>query len=558
MFKVEYRDGLARTSKLIVRGKEISLPNIAIVVNPNKLVVPPKELEREFGAQIIITNAYIIKKSKFKEEAVSKGLHDLLDFNGVIFTDSGAYQMFSQKVKDVNPKEIVEFQVEIDSDIITPLDSFVLPKDSKDVAEKKVLETINVVRESKSLIPEDRFYVTPVQGGKYSDLRKYCASHVHSYGDLIAIGGLAPLLMKYEFKDVVNTIIECKKSMPLNKPIHCFGAGHPMSFSLLVAAGCDLFDSAMYSLAAEQGRYLTPRGTLNLSELEEFPCSCPVCSSYTPRELLREEKKQRTYLLAKHNLYVTFSELKEIKEKIKKGRLLTMLHYRARAHPKLLGGFIELLREHGEWIEEIDPIYKDTEIFEAGEETRYRPEVIRARKWVKRVKTTDKIEVQVFGTIPQSLLNTYPFNKLTPKPKPLKINVKEIIDYCYGRNASKYFEQLNTIKTKGEIKILVNNVEAGKISLETGLFEPNIYGANLLKKSLPPPKARVIVEKVKPIIKTSEVLFCDSELRIGQLALIVDPQDNLLGIGKLLLSPFEIKTIENHEAVSLVELATIH
>lgn len=88
-------------------------------------------------------------------------------------------------------------------------------------------------------------------------------------------------------------------------------------FSLAVALGCDLFDSASYALYAKEGRYMTVRGTYHLDKLQYLPCSCPVCISHDAGELMKSEKREE--LLARHNLYVTFEEMREVKQAIKKG-----------------------------------------------------------------------------------------------------------------------------------------------------------------------------------------------------------------------------------------------
>jgi Queuine/archaeosine tRNA-ribosyltransferase len=46
--------------------------------------------------------------------------------------------------------------------------------------------------------------------------------------------------------DMIGTL----KSTVMSKPIHLFGAGHPLTIPLAVALGCDTFDSASYMLYA--------------------------------------------------------------------------------------------------------------------------------------------------------------------------------------------------------------------------------------------------------------------------------------------------------------------
>ena len=64
-----------------------------------------------FGFRALITNSYIIRNDpKIREEALSKGLHELLDFPGVIMTDSGTFQSHMYGEVDLMNKDIVEFQ----------------------------------------------------------------------------------------------------------------------------------------------------------------------------------------------------------------------------------------------------------------------------------------------------------------------------------------------------------------------------------------------------------------------------------------------------------------
>ncbi|MEJ2281343.1 MAG: tRNA-guanine transglycosylase, partial [Candidatus Bathyarchaeota archaeon] len=120
-FELVYRDLLARIGKLETKSGTLETPLLFPVINPGIQPISPKKLEEEFGCKAVITNAYIINKN-FKEIAIQKGLHDFLDFNGSIMTDSGAYQLLIYKDIDVTPQEIVSFQETIDTDIATMLD----------------------------------------------------------------------------------------------------------------------------------------------------------------------------------------------------------------------------------------------------------------------------------------------------------------------------------------------------------------------------------------------------------------------------------------------------
>ena len=93
MFEIVRRDGLARLGRFETRSGILETPALLPVVNPKISTVSPRELYDEFGFRAIITNSYIIKNNPpLKERAQAEGLHKMLDFPGVIMTDSGTFQ----------------------------------------------------------------------------------------------------------------------------------------------------------------------------------------------------------------------------------------------------------------------------------------------------------------------------------------------------------------------------------------------------------------------------------------------------------------------------------
>ena len=75
------------------------------------------------GVEALITNAYIFSQSRqFRERALNEGLHKVLDFNGVIMTDSGSFQLSVYGQVSITNTETLSFQRDIRSDIWVPLD----------------------------------------------------------------------------------------------------------------------------------------------------------------------------------------------------------------------------------------------------------------------------------------------------------------------------------------------------------------------------------------------------------------------------------------------------
>ena len=180
------------------------------------------------------------------------------------------------------------------------------------------------------------------------------------------------------YPELVRCILAAKQGLDPSKPVHLFGAGHPLIFSLAVALGCDFFDSSAYAKYAYDGRMVFSWGTEKFDDLTELPCSCPVCSKYTHSELKELSKEERTLQLASHNLYVSFAELKTIRTAISGGWLWELVEQRAVANPALLDA-LRVLREpkHREWLEQYEPASRKTALFYTGPQTIHRPTLFR-------------------------------------------------------------------------------------------------------------------------------------------------------------------------------------
>ena len=431
-FEITHKDSAGRIGRLYTGHGRIETPAVMPVINPNIQMIPASELAT-FGAEIIITNAYIIYQNpELKSHAVTKGVHSLLDFDGAIMTDSGSYQLSVYHDIDATSDEIVRFQQTIGSDIGVPLDIPTPPDASHEQAESEMRRTVRRCNEAHELAGQMLLAGT-VQGSNYPDLRYECAHNLALTGfDVYPIGAVVPLLVNYRFAEVVDAIVASKKGLPPSAPVHLFGAGHPVMFALAVALGCDLFDSAAYALYARDGRYLTSEGTYHLADLQYLPCSCPVCTSYTADELKDEFAGGNYIPLAKHNLYATFTEIRLIKQCIVEGNLWELVERRCRAHPRLLDGLKRAV-SHADWIETLDPVQKST-FFYCGSESSYRAEVLRARERLCRFDLYGTVLVRTrtisgedrfdhvlnlkppFGAYPVELSETYPFNAEVSEP----------------------------------------------------------------------------------------------------------------------------------------------
>jgi 7-cyano-7-deazaguanine tRNA-ribosyltransferase len=376
-FEIRAKDCLARLGRFTTNHGTVKTPLLMPVVHPGKSVIKPRALIDEFGFQMVITNSYIINShDRFRNKALSDGVHALLDFDGPIMTDSGTFQMYFHSLpeKEINPVEIVEFQRDIGSDIGTILDVFSDPNVSRAKVEEDVEKSLE---RAKSSIDKrgEMLLAGTVQGGVYPDLRETAAKALGTMDfDVHPIGGVVPFMERYRYSDIVRIILAVKKHLPSDRPVHLFGCGHPMLFAQAALLGCDFFDSASYAKFAESGRMLLPSGTVHLKDLTELPCSCPICSATSADELKSEKKEDRELMLMKHNLYVSAAEMRKVRQAISEGTLFELAAYRARGHPTLFDALQVMSREYLR-LEKEDPIGKTASIFYTGSETTRRPEI---------------------------------------------------------------------------------------------------------------------------------------------------------------------------------------
>ncbi|NHN46920.1 tRNA guanosine(15) transglycosylase TgtA [Halostella sp. JP-L12] len=432
-FELRDADVAGRIGELTVprAGVTVETPALLPVINPNLETISPSRLADEFGAEILITNSYIIHGNEsLRERALSEGLHELLDFDGAIMTDSGSFQLSVYGEIDVTPPEILEFQRDIGSDIGTPVDIPTPPDASRETAEIDLETTEERIAEAETIDTGDMLVTAPVQGSTYPDLREEAARTADASSlDVFPVGAVVPMMNDYRFDDMVDVVAAAKRGLSADAPVHLFGAGHPMMFALAAALGCDLFDSAAYALYARDDRYLTVRGTQQLDDLDYFPCNCPVCSEHTPDEVRALGRDAREEELAAHNLHVTFAEIRRIKQAIRTGNLLELVETRARGHPAMLDGYRALL-DHAEQLEREDPTSKGTFFYVSSESAR-RPEVLRHRERLDRIDApagdlllTEGADVTgydetwrlvpPFGPVPPALAQTYPLTAETP------------------------------------------------------------------------------------------------------------------------------------------------
>ncbi|MGC8573433.1 MAG: tRNA guanosine(15) transglycosylase TgtA [Caldisphaera sp.] len=483
-FELAGRIGILKTNRGI-----IETPAFFPVIDPLKQDVGIKEIE-EMGFNQIITNAYLSYK-RFGEKVISEGIHEVLGFDKVIMTDSGAYQVLKYGSIDVNQETVMNFEKAIGSDIAVILDKPTGDTDLKE-AEESVEETLKNAYDAVKLKDDKTIWVLPIQGGKYLNLVEKSARESSNLPfEMFAIGSPTVFLEKYGYNLIIDMIATAKKYLPPEKPLHLFGGGHPLIFPFAIAMGVDTFDSASYELYAKDDRYITDYGTEKLEDLEYFPCNCPVCSKYTPKDLMEMDVKERRKLLSIHNLYAIKKSINRTKQAIREGRLWEFLVEISRYRPEAQSA-LRSLSKHIKYMDRFNPKYKGNPrgLKFYGIENTWNPRIINYKSWVLtkyEIKGKDGIIMKPYrgckkediknmnliyyapylGLIPYEICGLYPtaqFHYVNPIPKEVENELVNTIRAFIIKN-----RQNKIIKVFADKNILFSysvGIEAEKLGVE--------------------------------------------------------------------------------------------
>lgn len=411
-FQLVDRAAAGRIGRFSTQHGDVTTPTLLPVINPNIDLVSASEMRDLFGCEMVITNSYVIHKHEhLRTKALQEGVHSVLNWDGPVMTDSGTFQMYVYGDVEVGPADIVAFQRDMGVDVATCLDIFVTPDMTRQQADEAVTTTLertkiacDVLAESRG--PSNTVLNTTVQGGTHFDLRERCAE---TYRDLPTgyhtIGGVVPLMEQQRYPDLVRSILHSQQTLRKDRPVHLFGAGHPLVFPLATALGCDLYDSSSYAKYAADGRVMTDSGTLHVNQLVEWPFASRFVDKWTPKELVQAlaTKRRRTpqdtrggdagpsdaasdprreaeRALALHNLDVMFTDLRRVRQAIREGTLWELVEQRAACHPHLAAATRVLGDAKWQsWLEAREPISGDKAIRYTGHLTHRRPMFARVR-----------------------------------------------------------------------------------------------------------------------------------------------------------------------------------
>lgn len=354
MFKLDKQSGSARLGTLKTAHGEIKTPFFMTIgtVGAVKGLLP--EEVRELGGQIILSNTYHLHLRP-GEDIVEKagGLHEFMNWDGPILTDSGGYQIFSlagiRKLKDdgvefqshlngekifLTPEKAIEIQMKLGSDIMMVLDECPSADKDKKYVEKSLELTTKWAERCKDYHKQQttnnkQLIFGIVQGGMHADLRKQSAKELVEIGfDGYAIGGLSvgePNEVMYKMLD------ETVPSLPEDKPRYLMGVGTPLDILEAVGRGIDMFDCVLPTRNARHGYLFTSTGVVRIRNeqyKEDFSpldpnCDCYTCKNFTKaylRHLFIANEILSLRLNTIHNIAYYLNLMKDIRKAIEEDR----------------------------------------------------------------------------------------------------------------------------------------------------------------------------------------------------------------------------------------------
>jgi len=244
---------------------------------------------KEIGSQIILGNTYHLYLRPGTEVLKEfGGLHNFMNWDKPILTDSGGYQVFSlqdlRKIKEdgvkfkshidgskhwFSPQKVVEIQQTIGSDIMMQLDecihypaSFIDAKKAMERSVRWAKTSLDYFKETRDNYETKQHLFAIGQGSEFKELRKICLEENCSQDfDGFSIGGLSvgePTEIMYEIVDFSTDII------PKNKPRYLMGVGTPENILEAIERGVDMFDCVLPTRNARNGQLFTSNGKINI------------------------------------------------------------------------------------------------------------------------------------------------------------------------------------------------------------------------------------------------------------------------------------------------------
>jgi len=355
IFKINHssKKSSARIGILKTQHGEIETPFFMPIATYGAVKTQSSNEIKELPSNILLSNTYhlyIRPGTEILEQA--GGLHKFMNWNQIILTDSGGYQVYSlqgmRKITDdgvtfqshldgskhhFTPEKVVDIQRSIGSDIMMMLD--VCPPG--DANKQKWIEALNLTTkwalrakkhydETEPLYGHEQIISPIVQGGTDLHLRKQSALELIDIDcDMYAIGGLAVGEPKAEMLKVVNFM---DTILPKEKPRYLMGVGTPTDLVESILNGVDMFDCVIPTRNARNSQLFSFDGKINIRNAKYKNDFSPIdnnsfsliSNAYSKaylHHLFKTNEVLGLRIATEHNLKFYIHLMEKVRQKIK-------------------------------------------------------------------------------------------------------------------------------------------------------------------------------------------------------------------------------------------------
>ncbi len=206
-------------------------------------------------------------------------------------------------------------------------------------------------------------------------------------------------------KNFVDFIIKLREKIGYQKAIYLPAIGKPTNLALFSYLGIDLFDSISAIVSARKNILLFSYGEYNKNELNEIPCSCPICD-----KLKSKPVEMNFNQILNHNYYSIFNEIKNVRNAIYSGNIRNLVEKRITVEPNLSAILRNLDFYHYTYLEKRTPITNKCMTIATTKDSLFRPEIKRFQKRIiERYKKPESAKILLL--LPCSAKKPYSFSK---------------------------------------------------------------------------------------------------------------------------------------------------
>ena len=302
----------------------MALPLFIPVYRPDHSFELFSEESRGYGLSAVMINSFLLFRSAELKKEFEQGRtlrEHIGGFDGMLCTDSGAFQQLGGRKVDLDPLAIVKFQNIIKTDIAAPLDLITPPDTSFDETRLRMIITQHRIKEALEV--SDYADLAGIQqGGGFYSLRQ---KHIRQLADIgvayYGIGSMVPFFNKdHDLAFTCSVINDARTVIGGDAPMHVYGAGDPLEIAFMYLAGANVFDSSSYAHYAKMGYYMTPFGAVNRRagcEKLDYYCRCHICAKHDPADIFSGESGEN--LRKQHNLYLLLETVRTLRERSENG-----------------------------------------------------------------------------------------------------------------------------------------------------------------------------------------------------------------------------------------------